>query len=325
VNPRSFAGHDLVHDLVKRQRSDGSYEGWPGSTAFAVMALRAAGAEGIEQSIEWLVKVQNGDGGWGDVPGSPSTADGTGAVMQALSPDSKAAQHGLSYLRRHQRQGGGFALGGNGAVNTQSTAWAIQGIVAAGGDPDSFRRGGASAPDYLSSQQRPDGHYRYSASSNQTPVWVTSQVLVAAASKSLPIPPPPREPTPAKKKAKTGGVSSTSESSPSISPTTTPPVAPEVAPASPASPESGGPGVPPNVLRPPGQIAPGAPAAGLPPAGRERGGTGTPATEASASDESADDSKGAAGAIALGLLAGGLAFAAALGGRRAWMRWRYGL
>ena len=115
-----------------------------------MIALRAAGADGgLEPSLAWLRQVQNEDGGWGDVPGSPSTADGTGAVMQALSPSSKAARSGLSYLRQAQRPGGGFPLGGNGAVNTQSTAWAIQGILAAGGDPDSFRRGGTSAPEYL--------------------------------------------------------------------------------------------------------------------------------------------------------------------------------
>ena len=44
--------------------------------------------------------VQNDDGGWGDVPGSPSTADGTGAVMQAIARGSKAADRGLSYLRK---------------------------------------------------------------------------------------------------------------------------------------------------------------------------------------------------------------------------------
>ena len=58
-----------------------------------------------------------------------------GAVMQALAPSSKASDHGLSYLRQAQRPGGGFPLGGNGGVNTPSTAWAIQGILATGGNP----------------------------------------------------------------------------------------------------------------------------------------------------------------------------------------------
>ena len=118
---------------------------------------------------------------------------------------SRAADRGLSYLRAAQRPGGGFPLGGSGAVNSQSTAWAIQGILAAGGDPGRFRRGGASAPDYLSAQQASDGHYRYSGSSNQTPIWVTGEVLVAAAGKSFPVPVAPQAPQPAPKPSSKAG------------------------------------------------------------------------------------------------------------------------
>jgi hypothetical protein len=198
IDPRSFGGHDLVAALEKRRRSNGSYEGWPGSTAFAVIALRSAGGGGIDQSVSWLARVQNGDGGWGDVPGSPSTADGTGAVMQAL-PNTSAAQHGLGYLRKVQRPNGGFALGGSGAVNSQSTAWAVQGMLALGKDPASVREGGKSALDYLAARQDADGHYRYSSSSDQTPVWVTGQVLTAVAGKFFPVPavaPAPASETP---------------------------------------------------------------------------------------------------------------------------------
>ncbi len=191
VDPRDFGGHDLVAALADQRRSNGSYEGWPGSTAFAVIALRAAGGGGIDQSISWLAKVQNSDGGWGDVPGSPSTADGTGAAMQAM-PDSSVAKHGLGYLRNVQRPSGGFAIGGSGAVNSQSTAWAVQGMVAVGVDPASVHEQGKSPLEYLAARQDADGHYRYSASSDQTPVWVTGQVLAATAGDSFPLPPVPR-------------------------------------------------------------------------------------------------------------------------------------
>jgi energy-coupling factor transport system substrate-specific component len=330
IDPRRFAGADLVSRLLAKRRDNGSYEGWPNSTAFAVIALRAAGAAGaLTPSLSWLRKVQNDDGGWGDVPGSPSTADGTGAVMQALSRDSEAVRRGLSYLRGAQRPGGGFPLGGNSAVNTQSTAWAIQGILAAGGDPDSFRRGGASALDYLANQQASDGHYRYSKSSDQTPVWVTGEVLVAAARKYLPISPPPRAPKPAEDEADTGGItSSPAGAAPApVSPATALPATPGVAPASPTPPTNGGAGPLPNVLRPPGQPVPGAPAGATPPGGREGEGSGTPVPATSAPEESTPDNSTSSpvGAAVLGLAAGALCFAAALGGRRTWMRWRYGV
>jgi energy-coupling factor transport system substrate-specific component len=196
VDPRSFGGRNLVSELLERRAANGSYVGWPGTTSFSVIALRAAGAEGsLEATIDWLTKVQKTDGGWGDVPGQSSNADVTGSVMQAL-PSTQAAQGGLSYLRKHQRSGGGFALGAGGEVNAQSTAWAVQGMIAVGTDPATISRGGGTALDYLATRQASDGHYRYSESSDQTPVWVTSQVLVAVAGKSLPIAPPARQPEP---------------------------------------------------------------------------------------------------------------------------------
>jgi energy-coupling factor transport system substrate-specific component len=196
VDPRSFGGRNLVSALLNRRRSDGSYEGWPGSTAFAVIALRSAGVSGgLDQTQSWLGGAQNSDGGWGDTPGAPSNADVTGAAMQAM-PSSKAAKQGLSYLRNHQRGNGGFALGSGGAANAQSTAWAVQGIVAVGTDPASVKAGGKSGLDYLTGLQEADGHFRYSSDSNQNPVWVTGQALAAAAGKSFPVAAPPRVPTP---------------------------------------------------------------------------------------------------------------------------------
>ncbi len=109
-----------------------------------------------------------------------------------------------------QRPGGGFRLGGNGALNTQSTGWAVQGLLAAGADPASFHRGGRAALDYLDAHQAGDGHYRYSAGSDQTPVWVTGEVLVAAAQEDFPISPPPRAPQAHKQKAPGAQSSATS-------------------------------------------------------------------------------------------------------------------
>ncbi len=330
VDPREFGGANLVAQLLSKRRDDGSYEGWPGTTAFAVIALRVAGAGGgLEQSLSWLHEAQNDDGGWGDLPGSPSTADGTGAVMQALSPGSKAIQRGLSYLRQAQRPGGGFPLGGNGSVNSQSTAWAIQGILAAGGDPSSYRRGGSSAPDYLATQQEGDGHYRYSKSSNQTPIWVTAEVLVAAAGEYLPISPPSREPAPAQDKSKAGGLIPGATKAPApVAPSKDLPAVPGASSVSPSVPQKSAGGQPPSNAFPPGaQPAPGASAGAAPPGAEATEGLATPATEEPAPEPSSEDDSDSSpvGAALLGLLAGALCFAAALGARRLWMRWRYGL
>jgi Prenyltransferase and squalene oxidase repeat len=329
ADPRDFGGQNLVSRLRAKQRGDGSYEGQPSATALAAIALRTAGATGgIEASLGWLHGAQNEDGGWGESAGAPSSANATGAVLQALSPGTKVSRSGLSYLRNTQREGGGFATGAEGAVNTESTAWAVQGIVAAGGDPASFRRGGASALEYLTAHQETDGHYRYSGESDQHPVRTTSQAIPAAASTTFPIPTPPRVPKPPP--TSVGGGLPTSPVAPS--PTLEAPVVP------PSAPEAGGAGPPANVLRPPDRKPPKASAANESPAGRESGGSGTPGTapppsdavqpdtNASTDDDSGSDSLAStAGAAGLGLAAGALLFGAAYAGRRGWMRWRYGI
>jgi Prenyltransferase and squalene oxidase repeat len=195
ADPRGFAGRNLVAELLDRRAENGSFQGWPGTTSFSAIALRSAGASGgLDKTLGWLAKVQNGDGGWGDVAGSPSNADVTGLGMQAM-PNTEAGDAGLSYLRGHQHANGGFALVDGGEVNAQSTALAVQGMIAIGADPAKVRSGGKSALDYLASVQAGDGHYRYSAGNDQTPIWVTGQVLVAVSGDAYPIQAPPRQKT----------------------------------------------------------------------------------------------------------------------------------
>jgi Prenyltransferase and squalene oxidase repeat len=192
---RWFHGHDLVTRLRARRGRDGSWGGQVNPTAFGILALKAAGTTaGNPRSAAWLRANQNDDGGWGFAPGSASDPDSTGAVLQALAAGGSRAgvRAGISYLRAVQRPGGGFALSG-GPVNAQSTAWAVQGLVAAGISPSTLRRKGRSALDYLAAVQAPDGHYRYASSSDQTPVWVTGQALMAANGAAFPLDPVPRE------------------------------------------------------------------------------------------------------------------------------------
>ncbi len=193
LDPRSFQGHDLVRRLLARRGGDGSWGGQVNPTAFGILALRAAGVSGgNSRSAAWLRENQNQDGGWGFAAKAASDADSTGAVLQALAAAGGSAgiRAGVSYLRDVQRAGGGFALTG-GPVNAQSTAWAAQGLLAAGVSPSSVRRGGSSLA-YLASAQAGDGHYRYSSSSDQTPVWVTGQALLAVDGAAFPLNPVPR-------------------------------------------------------------------------------------------------------------------------------------
>jgi hypothetical protein len=60
--------------------------------------------------------------------------------------------------------------------------------------PSNLTRGGKSGLDYLRARQTASGAIDYSAASNQTPVWVTGDALIALAGQSLPVAAPPRQP-----------------------------------------------------------------------------------------------------------------------------------
>jgi predicted nucleic acid-binding protein len=76
-----------------------------------------------------------------------------------------------------------------GSSNAQSTAYAVQGLVAAHSGGDLVGR----ALRYLQRLQRRDGSIRYSRISSQTPVWVTAQALTALRRKPFPLRPVPRK------------------------------------------------------------------------------------------------------------------------------------
>jgi energy-coupling factor transport system substrate-specific component len=197
VSPKGFGGRDLVAELRKRRSRSGSFEGQVNLTAFGILALRAAGTpvSALARSADWLGRAQNADGGWGFQPQAGSDPDSTGAALQGLAAAGgrgRATRRGASYLRRAQHADGGFALGEGGPTNSQSTAWAVQGLIAARADPGAVRTSGRSPFDYLANRQDGDGHYRYSASSDQTPVWVTGQALLAVNRKAFPLAAVPR-------------------------------------------------------------------------------------------------------------------------------------
>jgi len=195
-SPRSFAGRDLVQELEGRRRPDGSVDGLVNTTAFGVLALRAAGRD-TGSSADFLEERQNSDGGWGFAPGAQSDVDDTGAVLQALAAagrrGSAATRRALAYLRRAQQPDGGFGSSPVRASNAQSTAFAVQGLVAAGRNPARFRREGRDPLRYLRSLQARDGSVRYSRTSSQTPVWVTAQALLALEKEAFPLTPVRRE------------------------------------------------------------------------------------------------------------------------------------
>ena len=193
-SPRSFGGRDLVAAVLGHRRGDGSFDESINLTAFAILAMRAAGGASLDASAGWLANQQNGDGGFGPDPHSTSDVDDTGAVLEALA----AAGHGgdphvgraIGYITGAQNGDGGVGQYAGYESNAQSSAWAVQGLVAVGHNPDSVQRGGHTPLGFIASLQQGDGSIRYSRSSSQTPVFVTAQAIAALERKAFPLPAP---------------------------------------------------------------------------------------------------------------------------------------
>ncbi len=193
----SFAGHDLVSEVMGARASDNSFEHQVNLTSFAVFALIAVGHspafEAIREAAGWIERQQNGDGGFGfGSHGSPSDVDDTAAALQALvdahARNSRVLAAAAGFLVRAQNRDGGYPQQPGGESNAQSTAWAVQGLIAAGRNPGSVRRRGSRSPlGYLESLVSADGSIRYSRTGTQTPVWVTAQALIALSGRTFPV------------------------------------------------------------------------------------------------------------------------------------------
>ncbi len=196
-SPRSVGGRNLVAELARKRRRNGSFGGLVNQTAFAILALRAGGRPRSDRAVRaaagWLARQHNPDGGFNFAGrGSRSGIDDTAAALQGLvaagKRGTKTVSRAASFIGARQNADGGLPLTPGGASNAQSSAWAIQALVAAGRNPDRVRRRGARSPiAYLRSLQGSSGAIRYSRTSTQTPVWVTAQALTGLARKPFPI------------------------------------------------------------------------------------------------------------------------------------------
>jgi len=201
LEPR-LGDRDLEREVAGSQRPNGSFAGRVNTTAFAILGLRAAGRSkrdrAIRRAADWIVSEANGDGGFNFAGrGGPSGIDDTGAALQALRAAGRrrsgTVKRAVRFVVRNQASDGGFALIPGGASNAQSTAWAVQGLLAGGRDPAKVRRNGSRDPmSYLRSLTAEDGEVRYSRTSRQTPVWVTAQAVAALSRKTLPLKAIPR-------------------------------------------------------------------------------------------------------------------------------------
>ncbi len=192
VSATEFGGRDLVVALQRDIRRNGSVADQVNLTAFAVLALRAASVSPPPRMLRWLVDQQDADGGFSfATAGDQADVDDTGAALEALADTAPAAsRRAVAYIRAAENPDGGFPSQPGANSNAQSTAWAVQGLIAAGIAPGSLHDHGSRSPlQYLNSLITPTGAIDYARATSQTPVWVTAEALMALAGKPLPLAP----------------------------------------------------------------------------------------------------------------------------------------
>jgi hypothetical protein len=217
TSPEDFGGIDLMGELLARKLPDGSFpieaggEGEINDTIFAILSLSPMAAqpavrEVVGRAAKWVIAQQNSDGSWSwQTRGSPGEADMTGAALEALNAagihHSEAQREAIGFLHSLQRQDGGFPeFPSEGEANSGSTAWVVQGVWAAGENPEEWKTSSGHEPlGYLEAMQQPDGHIRYRESTELNGVWMTAYAGPAYAGQPLPISAPARNeksPTP---------------------------------------------------------------------------------------------------------------------------------
>lgn len=176
-DPRAFAGIDLIAELEARYNpTTGLYDpNFLFRHCLAVLALTEAGRPLPPGVVNGILAQQRPDGSWGwAVDPDPSDGfstvgdiDTTGRCLQALRRAGLPLYHpaytrALTYIREQQRDDGGWGLM-DGPTNTNSTAIAIDTIIAAGWDPEAplFRRNGKTPVEVLLGMQEPGGAFVY--------------------------------------------------------------------------------------------------------------------------------------------------------------------
>lgn len=194
LDPRSFGGLNLVISTTATlNQSTGAYGSTNWDQAYAMLGLRAAGETVPASAVTLLKSRANSDGSWPYASPDTGDVDSTGLMVQALvaagvPASDTAITKALTYLDNAQNNDGGFpyqpASNGSDASNVNSTALAVQGILAAGADPlaTRWKPSTATAVDYMLAQQLPNGAFTYSG---QASLLATQQAIPALAGRTF--------------------------------------------------------------------------------------------------------------------------------------------
>ncbi len=197
ADPRQFGGVDLIARVESAyDEQTGLYDPQLFVNAYALLAQAAAGAEVSPAAIQAVLTRQARDGSWawnGSTEPGSGDSNTTAIVIQALIAaglprDHQAIAAGLDYLRSTQAADGSFAYQPSTEPlvgDANSTALAVQAILAAGNDPNSSDW--HYALDALARFQNPSGALRWRDDAPDDNLLATLQAIPALAGRVLPV------------------------------------------------------------------------------------------------------------------------------------------
>jgi len=200
-DPRAFEGIDLIARLqAAYDQQTGLYDSSLFVHSYALMAIAAANGareQPVPQAaIEAVLARQSADGSWawnGSTEPGAGDSNTTAIVLQALIAaglpgDHRAVRAGLAFLRTAQLADGSFVYqpGSESQVgDANSTALAVQAIIASGGDPESAEW--QHALDALARFRNPSGALRWRDDVPADNMLATLQGIPALARRPLPV------------------------------------------------------------------------------------------------------------------------------------------
>lgn len=202
-DPDNFGGFDLLKSLTDHvctaadttggcTAAGDFYQAFSSiSQSLGVLALARAGQTVPASAATRLESLQCPDGGFSSeliTTGKTCTSDvdTTGFAVQALAllPSAGDAMgRAVNFLRAGQQPDGGWT--GTAGENSNSTALAVQGLLAATASADSSDPAVTAAITFLASRQNSDGGFGISAAAPGSDVLATRQVLPAVAFATL--------------------------------------------------------------------------------------------------------------------------------------------
>ena len=173
----------------------GAYSDQSGSNSWAILGALAVSETLPSEAVDALRASALEDGGWEWAPGWGTDTNSTALAIQALvaagEPVSASSIiSGLTYLAGAQNEDGGFpyAPGEDSPSDTNSTAYVVQALIAAGQDPlgPTWTISNSTPISYLLTMQLADGSFEWQPGTGTSQL-ATVQAIPALLGRAYPV------------------------------------------------------------------------------------------------------------------------------------------